>query len=379
MSNVENSIEIIDSSTGLSYSFSINSKYTVVQGKSGTGKTTLIQLLNQHYLNRVNRVYNTIQISGIYTFIPIPNDIVLGDISKRLKTIVEYNNVEVEKVVFFADETLGGINSKKLQDAMTETSYHFLIVTRSPLGNVPYGIEDVYEIVTDKRSRRKHTLDRIWKDRSVEFSKFSILKTEDSTSGYSFFSKYLINVDHCDGKSTVLDDMQNNYGILYVVDGVRFGSEIKAVQEWLENNQFINDILIIPSFEKLLLDCELFTRESVQKHLTTLDDVPSICNNKETFYYLQLRRTMTVLGQKYSKSDIGKCFLSDCCDRLNYHTHKHEDPCILYLRGDKFQIVMRKQLAGVLRRCFGDILSKNAKPDQHADTASEYTSAFQSQ
>lgn len=114
------------------YSFDIKSKFTIIRGDSGTGKTTLINMLR----NRAT------VISSPFVFMPL-----VPLLPKHTWDGV-FADAADETVVFYADEDFDCLHDIEFQKAMSRSALKFLLVTRNPLASVPYGVSDVYEIVS---------------------------------------------------------------------------------------------------------------------------------------------------------------------------------------------------------------------------------------
>lgn len=218
--------------------------------------------------------------------------------------------------------------------------------------------------------------------------KYKLLKTEDHKSGFKFFSKFLKSVESFNGKGSIHDLIQVDSDTLYCVDGLGFGSEYIRVMESniISKN---NGLWVIPSFEFLLLSSDMFSDDIlpiVNKHLRMIGkdplfSIPEIaddfCANKEHYCESQLSTIMSALLQQYSKENPGKCFLENCCDYINWHTHKYEGSCPLYFEGNKFELILGKDLYEILCRAFGRKDSELMKVEGLGNSdASETTSAF---
>ena len=126
---------IVIESDNLKYEFDIKRNITVIQGDSGTGKTTLIELLGEHIRRQ--------GVGGIR---------MQSDVPCAVYTASEDNWEYVlkgmgGKIVFF-DEDYRFIYTKEFAEHVAKADNYFVFVTRKPLKNLPYSINEIYGIRT---------------------------------------------------------------------------------------------------------------------------------------------------------------------------------------------------------------------------------------
>lgn len=289
------------------FRFTLQSKFTIIRGNSGIGKTTLIKMLDNP----------TTQIISPYTFVALRPQ------APKIGWAQYFKASEDESVVFYADEDFPALYTREFQEAMAQAHLKFLIVVRDMLSHVPYTVNDVYTVVSEGR---EHWLERVYKEQElVNCSKFTTLATEDEKSGYYFFNSFLHNVVALGGKSKVFVDCKMRTHTLYVVDGIGFGAEIGRVHELLQEH-YTNALYIIDSFEALVLHSAWIGSDEYPQAFE---------DNKEEFYTQALKQVMKNNGIVYSKSQPCKCFLLDCC----YGTK-----CKLYHRGNKPKMILGSEL-----------------------------------
>lgn len=396
----------------ITYKFYIASKYTIIRGLSGTGKTVLLDLIAA--ANRsVYQYERNITIDSDFRFVAVPVEYAVypRDVNewKRLlnttfESFSQGYDIDKTRVVFYSDEENVALEDENFQSAIIELSYNYLFVTRNPLENLLYGLEDVYEIVHVNEYENHAVCKYLPKGFNEQFS-YTKLMTEDSGSGYDFFRTYLNSVKSCYGKGNVCKFIADSKNVLFIVDSLGFGSEIYRCAEECRHHPS-NGLWLIKSFEYLLLSSSLFKDRDILYLVNRYQDrnrrdlyssIPQeadpFCSRKEDFYEQQLRDVMCALGETYSKHKrdlsksefgIGKCFLRDCCDYVNEHSQTYKEPCELFTKGDKFEIILGRELADKLRAMFGDkrkILSDT--PDEEsvgyeddADSPVGFTSVF---
>ena len=163
---------------GASYRFTVTRNITVVRGDSGTGKTTLYEMLADH--TRLG------ERSGVTVKCDCPC-VALTDIDWR-------NQLgSISSSIVFVDEGLEEISSTEFAGAVKGSDNYYVIFTRSELPMLPYSVNEVYRI---KTSGKYHTFEPMYKPRegfrySLSRARlsddFDCLLTEDSKSGFQFF------------------------------------------------------------------------------------------------------------------------------------------------------------------------------------------------
>ncbi|SDB28742.1 hypothetical protein SAMN02910298_01394 [Pseudobutyrivibrio sp. YE44] len=175
---------IIIETEKLKYEFTIKRNITIIQGDSATGKTTLIDLL---------RLYSQFKDdSGIMLQSDVPCVVYSGD-SQSWNIILEtYKN----SIVFF-DEDYSFIYTKEFADKIQNTSNYYVLITRQPLYNIPYSIQEIYGIRTTGKyhypDKIYHEFYNIYMEKQIEPEKDVIVMVEDSKSGYQFYSSVFGN------------------------------------------------------------------------------------------------------------------------------------------------------------------------------------------
>lgn len=127
----------------LTYDFTITRNITIIQGDSGTGKTTLINMLESLVDDDGSvQCKITSSIPGI--------DIQLEVINERERYWEEVIKSAKNKILFF-DEKCEFIKTKEFAAAVKGSDCYFVIITRAKLSMLPYSVEEIYRIEEDKR------------------------------------------------------------------------------------------------------------------------------------------------------------------------------------------------------------------------------------
>lgn len=178
---------IIVESSSIKYEFTIKRNITVIQGDSATGKTTLIELLSE-YSRGNNR--------GIRVQSDVPCE-VYSDRDDRW----EYSLEGMKGSIVFIDEDYRFIYSKDFSEYLQKADNYFVLITRKPLKNLPYSINEIYGIRTTGKyhfpEQVYHEFYPIYDDsEDKETEEKCLVITEDEESGYQFFES-VVGTDDC--------------------------------------------------------------------------------------------------------------------------------------------------------------------------------------
>lgn len=230
------------------YFLTVKRNITVIQGNSATGKTELIRLINDNIINGAS--------SGVTVKCQVECRVLNSDSwDIRLSAM--------ENSIIFIDETANFIKTQKFAEMVRGSNNYFVIVTRDPLSQLPYSIDEIYGLKNVSDSSKYKTYKKVYNEMYKiynfhDYSKFvpSKVITEDSNSGYECFNSIYSGICVPAGGKTkiykMLRDFQNEKTII-IVDGAAFGSEIEKLYKYIMN--FKDDyVLFAPeSFEYLIL------------------------------------------------------------------------------------------------------------------------------
>ena len=152
---------------------------TIIRGESGTGKTTLYNMISD---------YTRLQESSGVNLSSEKPCVALMDMDWQNQLS------NTRDSIVFIDEGAKYISSAEFAAAIKASDNYYVLFTREDLHELPYSVEEVYEIKTSgkfhmlkkrypaaKRHRYTHT--------ASSADHFDVLLTEDSGSGYQFFQK----------------------------------------------------------------------------------------------------------------------------------------------------------------------------------------------
>ena len=160
-----------------SYKFTLNQNITILRGDSGTGKTTLYDMIRDY--NNLGKE-SGVKISG-------------GNIVTLEGKNWEDELDKLSNSVVVIDEGSKFVFSKEFASKVKGCDNYFLIITRNYLSQLPYSVDEIYRIKgigKSKEFERVYTdIDKFYDNPDPNRFPFmpDIIITEDSKSGYEFF------------------------------------------------------------------------------------------------------------------------------------------------------------------------------------------------
>ena len=163
------------------FKFDLQRNITIVRGDSGTGKTTLFDMIADY-----TRLQDA---SGVNISCDKPC-VALIDLDWQ------HQLAGIRDSIVFIDEGAEYLKTKEFAHTIKGTDNYYVIFNRESLHELPYSVEEIYEI---KASGKYHSFKRMFKSsgkhlyyRGKAGSKlnFDTLLTEDSRSGYQFYQHY---------------------------------------------------------------------------------------------------------------------------------------------------------------------------------------------
>lgn len=301
---------VIVSNRYLKYEFDIKRNITVIKGNSATGKTTLLEML---------REYHEEEDSGITVQCDKECVVLYGkDWQRKLQDITDS--------IIFIDESGRFTKSEDFANAIQNSNNYYVIISREKLSNLPYSIQEIYGIRENGKYlglKSEYTLNEFYhiygQDSQCAFEP-DVVITEDSNSGYDFYSQIVSNQAICTqagGKSKVLKELQKEEykekTRLAIVDGAAFGAEMETIMKYIMNVDKNVALYAPESFEYILLQSDIFVSNELKKKLTETYDY---ADSEQYFsweqYYTALIMEETKNTEKqYHKSKLNSYYLSE--------------------------------------------------------------------
>lgn len=309
------SIQIED--VKICYKFTISRNITIIQGDSATGKTQLVELLMDKFTGTKSINYNIERVDS-------KADGSLPEVFAFPAATPFWKNqlAEMKNAIIFFDENCTFVKTKDFANIIKQSDCYFVIINRNRLDMLPYSIEEVYEIVEDKKyPKLKKTYNKFvrkYGDSQEKIIPDAIL-TEDSNSGYQFAKAAFSSskITPCSGKANVANIIRiaTEDSIIALVDGAAFGPEMSRVndQKKIRDLQGKQTIIFAPeSFEWCILRSRLF----YDKCKKQLDETYNYADSKEygswEQYYTNLLVDLTRnTPAAYTKSNLNEFYLGD--------------------------------------------------------------------
>ena len=152
---------IIIESPRLKYEFDIKRNITIIRGDSATGKTTLIELLEDYRADEDSAV----QISS-----DVPCR-VFADNSNTWRQALEV----ITQSIVFVDEDNHFIRTKEFADYLRNSTNYFVLITRDALTELPYSVNEIYGIRTTGRFHFPKQIYHEFYPLYEDYEKFGIL------------------------------------------------------------------------------------------------------------------------------------------------------------------------------------------------------------
>ena len=284
------------------YDFTLNRNITIVQGDSGTGKTTLFDMIAA-YAQQGEK-------SGVYVNCDVPC------IALRPDDAWESKLQSTAQSIVFIDEDADYACTEQFASAVKASDNYYVLFSREAFHNLPYSVEEIYEI---KTSGKYHTFRKRYKSskgltyaQASESKKSEILLTEDSHAGYQFYqSVYEGTSVQCvpaGSNSNIFPWLMEHHdkSVVVVADGAAFGCEMGRLMTL--QHQYAEKITIcLPEcFEWLILQSGLIDDPDLQKMLA--DPSEAIDSSRyfswENFFTDYLIRHTANTHYAYSKSSL---------------------------------------------------------------------------
>ena len=308
-------IRLMVQSTHLKYEMEFKRNITILKGDSATGKTTLVDMIQEYNLNGSD--------TGINLSCDCPCRVIEGNTWQEQLNLIHGSLV-------FIDEGNRFVASKDFSREILKTDNYYVIVTRENLSTLPYSVTEIYGIHSSGKYASQepvyHHLYRIYGNynlqESVDPAKMIV---EDSNAGYEFFdgisSPKGIECVSANGAGKIFDILQTaglKEQITVIADGAAFGAQMEKVYQVLLRKPNIR--LYLPeSFEWLILSSGILRDGEVRSILENpaeFIESKSYCCWERFFTHLLVDRTENSY-MKYTKEKLNPVFLQGrICEQI---------------------------------------------------------------
>lgn len=279
------------------YEFTIKRNITVIRGDSASGKTTLLEMLD----NYVRLGYE----SGISMECDVPVDTYMAD-DRRMdwRTRLEAS----EGSIVFIEEMNSFIRTKEFAEYIAHSDSYYVLVTRWSLKNLSYSVEEIYKLTEKGRYPKTkqiyNGLERFYSFHAErEIMNIYKVITEDSGAGNQYFDLYCrekeLLCESTDGNSNMIKAIRKSLqGMLCIADGAAFGSYIDECIQYLKYAKKDCVLWLPESFEYLIL----------QSGIVKVTDLGNILENPSDYIdskkFANWERFFTFLLIEYSKETV---------------------------------------------------------------------------
>lgn len=290
------------------YNFELVRNITIVQGNSGTGKTTLFDMIAAYARLKEK---SSVQIVCDKPCVALRPD-------SDWQIVLDNTN---DSIVFI-DEESDYIGKREFASVIKRTDNYYVIFTRENLHNLPYSVEEIYEIHT---SGKIHTFRKLYKQRTnyryslrtgqKRKTVFSHFITEDSKSGFEFYEHYFegskVSCVSAGSNASIYSWLVANKDkkIFVIADGAAFGAEMNRVMALQEH--YPDMMICLPeSFEWLILKSGLVQTDDLNEVLESPSDYieSSVYSSWEQFFTDYLVQNTNGTFYSYSKNGLNKFY-----------------------------------------------------------------------
>lgn len=276
------------SNNKISYNLNIKRGITIIRGKSATGKTELVRLIQMYQRNGAS--------SGVKLESSVPCQAIWRSLEDAVKVIKSVSN----EILFF-DETDRFIVTEAFAKAVKGCDCYIVIINREDLPNLPYSVREIKQLVfSSKKAVKVNTLEELYPivQSSAKYVP-KLVVTEDAKTGNQMFSRvYKCECIGAGGNSeviTLLKSLGDCGELLIIADGAAFGAYYSLLCELVETKQCHTIIWLPESFEYLLLKSGCLPNVDKEK----LDFPEQYADTKQYFSWEQY---FTRLLEEYSEA-----------------------------------------------------------------------------
>ena len=301
---------VVSNKRRVKYEFTLKRSITIVKGDSGTGKTTLFDMIAAY--TRSNDIGVTIQCDK--------RCVALVDIDWKNQL------ASTKDSIIFIDEGAAFVGSHDFAAAIKHSDNYYVIFTRENLYQLPYSVDEIYQI---KTSGKFHSFEPFYKQHpgyiyggnpSEGKSFYQILLTEDSKAGFRLYESYFKGTNIvCESALTksnifglllkkIASDEQNK--IFVIADGAAFGSEADRVLKIQEAYPDKVTVCLPECFEWLILKSGLVKGENINALLAAPSNFieSSEFESWEQFFGFFLKSITKDTVFAYDKSSLAQAY-----------------------------------------------------------------------
>ena len=288
------------------FEFEIRRNITVVRGDSGTGKTTLFEMIAEH-----TRLSDK---SGVSVVCDVPCVALVDlDWQNQLR--------RTSGSIVFIDEGADYTATEAFAHAIKDTDNYYVFFMRENLHMLPYSVKEIYRIRTSGKFHRFEPVYReeegcVYGIANPAAEKRTIL-TEDTGAGYQFFLAYCEGsgrrCDAAGANSSVFSWLERHRDepVTVIADGAAFGAEMDRVMKLQKLRPDQIRLCLPESFEWMILRSGLIKTGDLEE---VLDHTVDHADSKRYFSWERFFADYLVTHTadtpfRYQKSKINSVYL----------------------------------------------------------------------
>lgn len=281
-------------SPNINYELQIENKLTIITGLSASGKTTLINLINEY-----NSENNVAEVDS-----ELPMYIINSNI---------WENSELfrNKAFYFIDEDMEFLKTPKFFKNIMNSSGYFIVVGRNPEIFINYSVDSIYELKLYNGVHKMVNKYNI-KDLAYKYNQYSIIGVinEDSGSGFEFY-KYIIPLNHISsmGNKGILKLLEMEDSKIVILDRVRYGKWINTLINSIESNNYNVVLNLQNSFEYVILKSGVLGNDLEKFNLMESELKLNNINLKKTYFDILIESSSKNKRTRYTKKYINPWYL----------------------------------------------------------------------
>lgn len=283
---------MVQSGRGIQYKFETHRKYTIIRGDSATGKTTLVNMVEDATVRKT---------ASISCDVPCA---VLPELNWELNLAALKNHI-----VFIDEDHPALAEGKKLGSLLRSAENCFVIISRDRMSWLPYSYKEIYQI---KTSGKYHFLERIYEDME-EFIENKQYVIEDEASGLQYFQKWY--------GDCVRTSFGNSNLSKYADPEVTLIGDGAAIGPYMYDLMLGKSDLFLPeSFEWLLLHSPIFENDKYVKAVLQNPEnyIETNYQSWEEFFTDFIMQLTMGKEYQYSKRKLNPCYTARCCFKSGY-------------------------------------------------------------
>ena len=299
------------------YEFTLHRNLTILRGNSGSGKTKLFELIADY--NRFGKSSD----AKVSSDCPV----IAYDGRNWERDISEIEN----SIVIVDEENSKFVNSVDFARTIKGSSNYYLLITRNYLPQLPYSVEEIYELSgrgKNKRFVKAYTsADYMYSERGSNINSVApdMIITEDTKAGYQYWKNISeqkgVECITAESKTTIakLVSEHKDKKVLVMADGAAFGPEMERLILKQKSSNRSMAICLPESFEWLLLASEILQYADLNKTID-FENIKSLDIEIESSKYFSWEPYFTELLEeatknsrycKYSKAKLEEFYMRE--------------------------------------------------------------------